>query len=309
MTVAPSSGSELIASVGQVSFRGFFDKHFIRHRNRWYTEDQIDAQTKALKPIDVIPAQRLTESLVVSHLRVHKYATLDELLVTIYTNLVNHYRPGAEAIESVLSRLCDRRKVKGISREVYVLKPEAPKKAVPEGPPIAIQAGLFGESVIASELSHDEIIELLAKYVAGLGYRVHIGETEQRKNERLKDISYRMLSHVDYGLPPDVFDTVKEIDLVVIHDALILAAFEVATTVETANKAINDRFRNLFAAAPILDIKAYVIVKDSEYRRGQGILYTMANVRERLPDRVKIVKLGTLTADYFATLLGPSDRG
>ena len=64
-----------------------------------------------------------------------------------------------------------------------------------------------------------------------------------------------------------------------------------------------------FDGTPILDIKGYVIVRDSDYQRARGILYTIANVRERLPERVRIVKLAGLTAYNFATMLGAVDRG
>jgi hypothetical protein len=73
---------------------------------------------------------------------------------------------------------------------------------------------------------------------------------------------------------------VKQIDLLALKGNVIIAAFEVATSIDTANKAINDRYRNLFATAPNLHIRAYVIVKDEDFAKANNILYTPANALE-----------------------------
>jgi len=112
-----------------------------------------------------------------------------------------------------------------------------------------------------------------------------------------------MSSASEFGLPPLVFDTVKQIDLLALKGYAIVAAFEVATTVETANKAINDRYRNLFASAPNLNIRAYVIVKDVDHKKAQEILYTPANALESLIQEVKIVRLSQLTPKGMEQLL------
>ncbi|MDI6740492.1 MAG: hypothetical protein QME74_09030, partial [Candidatus Edwardsbacteria bacterium] len=158
-----------------------------------------------------------------------------------------------------------------------------------------VQTQLFGEDIIASKLDHNDLIALLAKYAAKLGYGIHIGETEQRKESNFREISYKMLSPLDYGIDSKAFDIIKEIDILWLKDKRIVAAFEVATSIETADKPINVRYRNLFVANPVITIKSFVIVKDQDYGKAESKLFTPVNNQEGLCDKIKLIKTSQMT--------------
>jgi DNA modification methylase len=287
-------------------FRNFFNKHFLydKQTKKWFTPDMIDSATKALKPLDFIPAERLTEQIVYSFLSEKKYASLDEILCAIYAQLVNSYRPGVPAITKVLDRNCTRIVLPGYPhRQGFTLKATRPVVSKVKPPTIAEQKSLFGEPILATSLNHDQIITLLHSYAKKKGYDVHIGEMEQKKDPELKKISRLMISSQEFGLPFEVFKTITEIDVLLLKGSTITHAFEIATTVETANKAINDRYRNLFAASPNLLVKTYVVVRDKDFSKAYSQVFSKANVEDGISEKVKIVRLSELTKDGFGKLL------
>ena len=183
------------------------------------------------------------------------------------------------------------------------MKPTSAVDTAVSKPEVETQLGFFGPPKMVTALSHNEIIKLIYSYAVDKGYDVHIGETEQNKEPKFKKISRQMNSHMEFGLPPDVFDAVAEIDVLLLKGSAITHAFEVATTVETANKAVNDRYRNMFIAMPSLNIKACLIVKDKDADKAHQLVYSMANVKDGISKRVSIVHLSDLTEEKFQRLV------
>ena len=114
--------------------------------------------------------------------------------------------------------------------------------------------------------------------------------------------AFFMTSSIEFGLPPAVFNTIIEIDMLLLKGSAISHAFEVATTVETANKAVNDRYRNMFIAMPSLSIKTFLIVKDKDAAKAHQLVYSMANVKDGISKKVTIVHLSDLTKEKFEQL-------
>jgi hypothetical protein len=112
-----------------------------------------------------------------------------------------------------------------------------------------------------------------------------------------------MLSNVEFGIPLSSFDSIKEIDLVVVKGHVILVAFEVATTIATANKAINDRYRNLLATFPAWVPQAIVVVYSKDYQAARAMLLSLANERQHLSQKVKILKVSQLTHNTVGAIL------
>ncbi|MBU2462863.1 MAG: hypothetical protein KJ844_02090 [Candidatus Edwardsbacteria bacterium] len=287
----------LLHRLANFDLRTFLNGHFVYHKDKkWYKKEMVDKETQSLKPMDAIPAELLTEGLIASFLREKKVVSLDEILVNIYTNLVNSHRPGIQAINKVLSRFCEQVSVKkGDERKGYRLKSDLPTSSVVEFKAPILQTSIFGEDVIASKLDHNELISLLSKYALRLGYNVHIGETEQRKVPNFREISHQMMSPLDFGLDSKTFDIIKEIDLLWLKGKKIIAAFEVAYTIDTADKAINVRYRNLFTSIPNFDVKTFVIIRDQDYSKAEEKLYTVANLHDGLSDKIKLIKTSQMT--------------
>ena len=158
---------------------------------------------------------------------------------------------------------------------------------------------------MVSELDHNEIIELVCVNALERGYEVHIGETEQKKVQKFKKISTLMASNTEFGLPMGVFKTILEIDVLIIeaNSNSIIYAFEVATTVETANKAVNDRYRNMIKSFPNSTIKAILVVKDGDMQKANKIIYSEANKKDGISNKITLVALSELTPEKFDEML------
>ncbi len=291
--------------IGNKDFKSFFNEHFVwvDKEKRWFTKDMVDPEAHTIKPIDYIPAEKFTEEVVYSFLKDKKYASFDEIISVIYQQLVNSYKPGTSTISKVVQRICDQVPLPGQAhRQGYRLRPTSAVDTAVSKPEVEAQLGFFGPPKMVTALSHNEIIELMYSYAVDKGYEVHIGETEQNKEPKFKKMSRQMTSNIEFGLPPAVFNTIIEIDMLLLKGSAISHAFEVATTVETANKAVNDRYRNMFIAMPSLSIKTFLIVKDKDAAKAHQLVYSMANVKDGISKKVTIVHLSDLTKEKFEQL-------
>jgi len=292
--------------IANKDFKSFFNEHFVwvDKEKKWFTKDMVDPEAHTVKPIDYIPAEKFTEEVVYSFLKDKKYASLDDIVSVIYQQLVNSHKPGTSAINKVLQRICDQVPLPSQAhRQGYTLKPTSVVDTAVRKPAVETQLGFFGPPKMVTALSHNEVIELVYSYAVDKGYDVHIGETEQNKEPKFKKMSRQMTSHIEFGLPPGVFSTIVEIDVLLLKGSAITHALEVATTVETANKAVNDRYRNMFIAMPSLNVKAFLIVRDKDTDKAHQLVYSMANVKDGVSQKVKIVRLSELTEDRFEKLL------
>ena len=292
--------------IGNKDFKSFFNEHFVwvDKEKKWFTKDMVDPEAHTVKPIDYIPAEKFTEEVVYSFLKDKKYASLDEIVSVIYQQLVNSHKPGTSAINKVLQRICDQVPLPGQAhRQGYTLKPTSAVDTAVRKPAVETQLGFFGPPKMVTALSHNEVIDLVYSYAVDKGYDVHIGETEQNKEPKFKKMSRQMTSHIEFGLPPGVFNTIVEIDVLLLRGSAITHALEVATTVETANKAVNDRYRNMFIAMPSLNVRAFLIVKDKDTDKAHQLVYSLANVKDGISQKIKIIRLSDLTEDGFGKLL------
>lgn len=295
----------IFLKIGSKDLTPFLKKHFVlvTKEKKWFTKDMVDLEAHTIKPIDYVPAERFTQEVIYNFLKTKKYSSLDEIISVIYQQLVNSHKPGITTISNVLQRMCRQVPLPGKGhRQGFALKPSKAVDTSISKPKVETQLGMLGPSKMLTALSHNEIIELIYYHAVEKGYEVHIGETEQKKEPKFKKISRQMTSHVEFGLPPNVFNTIVEIDLLLLKGSAITHAFEVATTVETANKAVNDRYRNMFIAMPSLSIKTFLIVKDKDAAKAHQLVYSMANVKDGISKKVIIVHLRDLTKEKLEQL-------
>jgi hypothetical protein len=293
----------LLHRLARFDFETFFDRYFQRRDGKWYTKEMASR----VRPLDFIPAEELVEQVVVSLLHAEKVVTLDMVLVAVYSTLVNSQRPNIEVVNRVLDRVCHEVPMPGQrGRRGFALRSQPRQRGRVRVQPTAVQTGLYSEGQVFGPIRHNEIIGRFVQRAHYLGFDVHVGETEQGKTPELADASVPMVSNIDYGIPLEAFGTIKEIDLLIVRNRVVLAGFEVATTIETANKAVNDRYRNLFASLPGFQMRCYLIVKDEHYEQAAKTLYTPANALEGLSDKVHIVKAGSLTIERIDQLIDPT---
>lgn len=261
---------------------------------KWYTKDMVE-EGGSVSIAELIPAEALVEHLVYSYLSKQKQATMDQLVVLVYSNLVNSHRPQLSTIQKVVLKYCVKKKIKGQKREVFIWKPRAklPDEVKRE---LARQTSMdFGIPVV---VDHNAILKDLAEQCIKRGFDVHVGATEQRKSSALKALSAKP-SGLEFGLSPKSFSLIKEIDLIIFKSNTILSAVEVTTSISTFNKAINDRFRNLLAIAPNLTISLNIIVRKEDFDNAHSELFSAANVKSGLARKVKMHNLSDIHSSTF----------
>jgi len=300
----------LLHRLARFDFEAFLAEHFSKRQGKWYTTEMAEGLQQRGRPMsELIPAEMLVQQIVLSLLHEKKIVTLDEILTAVYQMLVNSQRPNAEAVHNVLTRLCVEAPLPGHgNRKGFALNTGEQSRGKVKTKAVAVQPSLYGgDDVVLGSLTHNELIARLLQRAHHLRYSCHVGETEQGKSRDLAEASIPMASNVELGLPLRAFNIIKEIDLLILKDRAIQAAFEVATTIGTANKAVNDRYRNLFAALnPGFQLRCYLVVKDQDYGRASQILYTPANVQDGVSTRVHIVKTSSLTPRHIDELIDPA---
>lgn len=291
----------IFRQVSTFNWIDFISKNFEKDKttNKWYRKTDFEEDSRTLRPIDYIPAEELSKELIINYLKEKRIATIDELLTEIYTKLVNSHRPGIEAINKVLNQYCNKVKISKKEKFGYSLKPER-KTNKPAIEKITHQMGIFGGSKILNDLSHNDIILMLSNFAFERGFKVHGGETEQRKDPNIKLCSTDMLYKEDWGIASKkAFDKIKEIDLLILDGKEIKAAFEVTTSINTAREAINDRYRDLFTILPNTKINAYIIVNDEDFGKAVDMINSAANKKDKLSEKIKVIRKSNLTKDSF----------
>lgn len=300
----------VFTDVANFNFESFLKKYFNldTKQKKWFTKEQFqeyyDPQIKRLRPIDFVKAEEFTYNVIVSLLKQKHFVTVDELLAEVYTKLVNSHRPGIEAVNKVLDKYCEMYEDKKTKKKGYILKTNTLTDNRIAKPATTDQLGLFGEDSISESISHNDIIKLLAHYALELGYKVHVGNTEQNKEKEFRSISESMRFKEDYGIAnQNAFKKIKEIDLLILEGNEIPAVFEVTTSIDTAREAINDRYRDLFTILPNTKINAYVIVKDPDFGKAIDMINSAANKKDKLYTKIKIIKVGHLNKEKIKEII------
>lgn len=295
--------SGLLHKVGVENLDSLLDKSlFVKINDKWHLKENIDEQTGKVKPISLIPAEQRIEQLIRSLLLEKGVATMDEILVAVFTNLINGDTPTNEEITHVLDRICSRNG-KAAKRTVFRLKKQIDLggeiKKLSKGKKADIvkrkakvkQKLLSGEVVEMGDEEggmHSTMIHNLYKLGKEKGYEVHIGHTEQRKSKMFNEISYPMVSNVQFGVSNEVFSVIREIDVLWITKGnTITHAFEIEATTNIITGI--SRFRELFVSAPNITINTFIAVAEKRRVLAINKINSPANRKEGISERIKCI--------------------
>jgi DNA modification methylase len=251
---------------------------------RWYFKEK-PAMATAPGRLDFVPVEARIEYVVRSLLRQTGGATQDDVLNAVYTQLINSNAAEYQEIQRVLQRICVLKRVKGKTRPAYVLKEKAEEQKVlelfeREQPAVAQQ-----QRGTRAESEHDLVIEDLTRLGVARAYEIHIGRNEQAKYMQFRKWSKAMTYPAEFGIHPDAFDRITQIDALWLRGNNIVSAFEVEKST-TIDSGIN-RFRELFAATPNLTVPAYLVVPDDRVEETQRKLGSLANRRDSITSKVR----------------------
>jgi SAM-dependent methyltransferase len=283
--------SGLLEKMTDRDLEPYLRKYFVRKDDKWYLpEVRIDKVAEA-KVEEYAPVEARVESIIRRFLYTKHRATMDEILQVVYSRLINSNAAEYEEIVHVINRICI--KVAGDGgKAVYQLKEERDRELLFKLPEEKVEEYRYSE-----ESDHDTIIEQLARIGKNRDYESHIGLTEQNKDRNFRELSIPMGSNVQFGLDQIAFNRIREIDLLWIKGISIMAAFEVE--VSTSIDSGITRFRELFAATPVLNIPAYIIIPDKREKEARNKIGSLANRREGITERVKYI--------LFSDILGKED--
>jgi len=298
--------SGILHKIGDENLEGLLDtKEFVKIDDKWYLQENIDERGK-LRLLDLIPAERRIEELILSLFKHQDAVSMDDILKVVFSNLINGDTPTGEEIQRVIDRLCIKENGGGKSkkREVFKLKKtqknllgeevivRSPKKTKVKLPKQSVKMKKLDsdeivEFVDAEQTMHTKIIKELYELGTKKRYRVHIGETEQRKDGELKKISFPLASNIQIGVSREAFRVIKEIDVLWLSSGnTIVKGFEVEASTNIVTGI--QRFRELFVAAPNTNIDAYILVPDKRKSLAISKINSPANRKDGISDKIKL---------------------
>lgn len=270
--------SGLLDKVKEKELETYLKRYFVKKDEKWYFREHIDEKGELVKRKEEFPpVKRRLESIIRRYLYKVRKATIDEILGEVYSRLINSNAAEYEEIDDVLSKIC----ILSKGRFWHLKEERAGELLLPfmvEGK---------GKVKYSEESDHDIIIERLVKLGQKKYFDSHVGTTEQKKDKEFKKMSIPMGSNVQYGLSDIAFERIKEIDVLWIKRRTINAAFEVEMTT-SIDSGIN-RFRELFAATPTLNIPAYIVIPSKRQREARRRIGSLANRTEGVTERIKYI--------------------
>ena len=279
----------LLHKVGEQDVTKYLRDVFEERDGRWYFKENT-TEVEGVTPLDYVPVESRIEYLIRSVFHEKEKATFDDIQTGIFTNLINSNAAEYEEITRVLQRIAIAEKNhrewelrNGASAAQTILSDWVDKEKLRQGKE---------EIPISSEISmHDFVIETLARIGKQRDFECHIGEKEQRTYLTFRKLSAPMGKNI-YGMPDFSFDKIRQIDVLWLKGRSIVSAFEVENST-TINSGI-DRFRELFAATPSLDIHAYIIVPDKRVDEAVKKIGSLANRQEGIHRKISVLKYSDL---------------
>jgi len=283
--------SRLLETTTAKDLEPYLRKYFIRKDDKWYFPEAQAGKATDTKVEYYAPVEARVESIIRRFLYAKRRATMDEILQVVYSRLINSNAAEYEEITHVLNRICIKVSGEG-GKAVYQLKEERDRELLFKFAKEKVEEYRYSE-----ESDHDTIIEQLARIGKSKGYESHIGLAEQNKDKNFRELSIPMGSNVQFGLDQIAFNRIREIDVLWIKGISIMAAFEVEKS--TSIDSGITRFRELFAATPVLNIAAYIIIPDKREKEARDKIGSLANRREGVTERIKYI--------LFSDILGKED--
>ena len=248
--------------------------------------------------LDFVPMEARIEYLIRRLLYSRGFATQDDILNTIYENLINSNMAEAREIHQVLNSIATLIPIsqaaagkvsKGkAGRKVWKLKEDIDREK------LFAELGADVEYRLntTEESEHDLAIARLVEMASLRKLKAHIGRTEQMKYAEFRQMSSDLPQRVK-GMPKTARDIIEQIDVLWHNGGKgIVAAFEVERTT-TITSGI-DRFRNLLTAAPESEVELYLVVPKSRGNEVRNKLGSPANRKDGLHKKIGYIYLEDL---------------
>ena len=274
---------------GKWFFKGKMDLD-IEEYLKDYNKEHHNEETAIL---DFVPVEAKLET-IIRWLLINKGlvgATMDEVVNSVYTQLINGNAAEYGEISKVLNRIATENPN---NKRSWILKEDLRQQMLLEKvlKPQEKEKLTEREERTREMSEHDLMIFRLLGFGEEKGCGCHVGRKEQSMMLEFKKRSEPMLNNVQYGMDKHGFDIVRQIDMLWLKGDQIIVAFEVEKST-TIDSGIN-RFRNLFAVQPNSKIAAYIVIPDKREVEAIKKLNSPANRKDGLNEKIKIIKFSGL---------------
>ncbi len=303
--------NNLLDKISEKELVPYLTNSFEEKNGKWYLKASPGGELKqaleeysrkhykaSYEELDFVPVEARIEYLIRRLLYSRGFATQDDILNTIYENLINSNMAEAREIQQVLNSIATLIPIsqaaagkvsKGkAGRKVWKLKEdiEREKLFAELGADVEYRLNTTEES------EHDLAIARLVEMAGLRKLKAHIGRTEQMKYAEFRKMSSDLPQRVK-GMPKAARDIIEQIDVLWHNGGKgIVAAFEVERTT-TITSGI-DRFRNLLTAAPESEVELYLVVPKSRGKEVRNKLGSPANRKDGLHKKIGYIYLEDL---------------
>jgi DNA modification methylase len=248
--------------------------------------------------LDFVPVEARIEYLIKRLLYSRGFATQDDILNTIYENLINSNMAEAREIQQVLGSIAKLIPISQAAagkvskdkagRKVWKLKEDIEREKLFA----EIGADVEYRLPTSEESDHDLAIARLVEMAGLRNLKAHIGKTEQTKYAEFRLMSSDLPQQIK-GMAKGAREIVEQIDVIWHNGGKgIASAFEVERTT-TITSGI-DRFRNLLTVAPESQIELYLVVPKARGNEVRNKLGSPANRKDGLHKKIGYIYLEDL---------------
>jgi hypothetical protein len=303
--------NNLLDKIGEKEIVPYLSNNFEEKDGKWHLKANPGDELKqaleeysrqhykaSYEELDFVPVEARIEYLIKRLLYARGFATQDDILNTIYENLINSNMADAREIQQVLGSIANLMPVSQVAagkvskgkagRRVWKLKEDIERERLFAGLGVDVQYRL----ATSEESDHDLAIARLVEMAGCRKLKAHIGRTEQMKYAEFRQMSSDLPQRVQ-GMPKAARDIIEQIDVIWHNGGRgIVAAFEVERTTTITSGV--DRFRNLLTAASESEIELYLVVPKSRGNEVRNKLGSPANRKDGLHKKIGYIYLEDL---------------
>jgi len=235
----------------QTDLAPLMERNFDRRNDKWYIKEEDYGKLGDYIPLRA-RLKLFIPSIIIRLNKTVKEFSFDDLYKNLIPLLANGRTPEREEIIGVLRDHAEETssgKWRVLKPTIQVtLEPTLRMKKLPKAP---------------SEITHDNMLLMLARLGMYAGCSVHIGKTEQKKNRELAKLSTPTLPMLP--LKTETIKVIEQIDVLWLRENMVVMAFEVEETTPVYSGLA--RFSDLAKSMPNIRIKAHIVAPESKINK------------------------------------------
>lgn len=235
----------------QTDLTSFMEKNFDKRNDKWHVKEEDYGKLGDYIPLRA-RLKLFIPSIIIRLNKTVKEFSFDDIYKNLLPLLANGRTLEREKIIAVLRDFAE----ETISGKWRMKKPTVQ---------VTLEPALRAKKLLTapSEMTHDNILLMLARLGLYAGCSVHIGKTEQKRNDELAKVSIPTLTMLP--LRSETIRVVEQIDVLWLRGNMIFMAFEVEETTPVYSGLA--RFSDLVKSMPNIRMKAHIVAPKSKTKK------------------------------------------